>query len=329
MYLEIRNTYFFCLIQSYKILKMKKYIILLLPVIFNLNNARAQQKVTRISDVVYDHKDGMAFVFDLIRPAKQNGAAILNILSGGWASKDAASISTNSYQSYTNKGYTIFTISHGSQPRYNLPEIFSQIQRAIKFIRYNADKYGINSMKLGIIGHSAGGHLSISSAVFGKDALTEEEYRKEHNMQKTDKVDPIDLVSSKVEAVTCFYPPTNFVQYTSADSNWFDFPKVRNVSANGSFIATPDSSRDFQNKILKSISPYYFITENTPPILIIHGTDDGLVPYSQSVSLIAELKAHNVPCMLIPKQGRDHGWPSDKQDENACISWFDKYLLAR
>src|SRR5690606_22831055 len=134
------------------------------------------------------------------------------------------------------------------------------------------------------------------------------------------------LASSKIQAVACYYPPTNFIQYTSADSNWFDFPKVRNVSANGSFIATPDSTRDFQNKILKSISPYYFITKNTPPVLVIHGTDDGLVPYSQSVSLIAELKAHNVPCMLIPKQGKDHGWPYEKQDEDACLNWFDKYL---
>lgn len=309
---------------------MKKYLILLfLLIIFDFKNAGAQQKATRIPDVVYDHKDGMAFVFDLIRPAKQNGAAILNILSGGWASKSAASISTSSYQSYLDKGYTIFIISHGSQPRYNLPEIFNQIQRAIKFIRYNAGKYGINPTQLGIIGHSAGGHLAISSAVFGKDAITGDEYRKENNIPQTGSVDSIDLTSSKIRAVACFYPPSNFVQYTSADSNWFDFPKVRNVSANGSFVATPGSPRDFQNKILKSISPYYFITGNTPPILIIHGTDDGLVPYSQSVSLIAELEAHHVPCRLIPKPGKDHGWPSDKEDEDACIAWFNKYLLGK
>ena len=307
---------------------MKKYIIFLLMLItVSFNTAIAQQKVTRISDVVYQHKDGMAFVFDMIRPAKQNGAAILYILSGGWVSRDAANISTSSYKSYTDKGYTVFIISHGSQPRYNVPEIFSQVQRAIKFIRYNAGRYGIDPAKLGIMGHSAGGHLSVSAAVFGKDAMTEAEYRKEYDIPKDNKIDSIDLISSKIQAVACFYPPTNFIQYNSPDSNWFDFPKVRNVSANWSFIATPDSSRDFQNKTLKSISPYYFITENTPPVLIIHGTDDGLVPYSQSVSLITELKAHHVPCMLIAKEGKDHGWPYEKADENACLNWFDKYLL--
>ncbi|PVD49931.1 hypothetical protein DC498_22710 [Terrimonas sp.] len=309
---------------------MKKYIFLLLTfTIVALNNTIAQQKVTRLSDVVYDHRDGMAFVFDVIRPVKQNGAAILYILSGGWVSRDATSISTGSYRSYTDKGYTVFIISHGSQPRYNIPEIFSQVQRAIKFIRYYAGKYGIDPEKLGVMGHSAGGHLSVSSAVFGKEAMTEEAYRKEYNVPKEDKVDAVNLVSSKIRAVACFYPPTNFIQYADADSNWFDFPKVRNVSANGSFIATPDSCRDFQNKILRSISPYYFITKNTPPVLVIHGTDDGLVPYSQSVSLIAELKMHDVPCRLISKQGKDHGWPYEKQDEDACIAWLDKYLSGK
>ncbi len=309
---------------------MRKYIsLLLLITAFNLEGAVAQQKVTRTSDVVYDHRDGMAFVFDVIRPEKQNGAAILNILSGGWVSKSASTMSTSSYKAYTDKGYTIFIISHGSQPRYNLVEIFSQIQRAIKFITYNASSYGINPKKLGVIGHSAGGHLSVSAAAFGKDAVSEEEYRKEHNIAKTDKVDPVDLSSSKVEAAAAFYPPTNFVQFLSADSNWFDFPTVRNVSTNGSFIATPDSSREFQNKILKSISPYYFITDSTPPILVIHGTSDPLIPFSQSVSLIAKLKEHHVPCMLIPKEGKGHGWPGDKQDERACVAWFDKYLLGK
>jgi acetyl esterase/lipase len=218
--------------------------------------------------------------------------------------------------------------SHGSQPRYNVPEIISQVQRAIKFIRYNAGKYGVDPMRFGVMGHSAGGHLSVSSAVFGKDAMTEAEYRKANNIPEKDKVDSINLVSSKVKVVACFYPPTNFVQYISADSNWFDFPTVRNVSANGSFVATPDSSREFQNKILKSISPYYFITPQTPPILVIHGTSDKLVPYSQSVSLIAKLKEQHVPCMLIPKEGKGHGWEdSDKSDEKACLAWFDKYLL--
>lgn len=307
---------------------MKKCILFLILATTWLNYCLAQQNnVTRVSDVIYDHKDGMAFVFDMIRPAKQNGAAILYIVSGGWVSREASTISTRSYKPYTDRGYTVFIISHGSQPRYNVPEILQQVQRAIRFIRYNARKYGIDPERFGVLGHSAGGHLSVSAAVFAKGALTADEYRKVHDIPAKEKIDSINLVSDKVQAVACFYPPTNFINYLSADSNWFDFPKVRNVSANGSFIATPDSSRKFQDSVLNTFSPYFHISDKTPPVLIIHGSQDGIVPYSQSVSLAEKLNEYHVPYKLITKPDKDHGWPYDPSDESAILDWFDKYLL--
>lgn len=286
-----------------------------------------QQRTSRISDVIYDHKDGLAFVFDVIIPEKQNGAAILNIFSGGWVSWPASVISTESYKQYTDKGYTVFIISHCSQPRYNVPEIISEVQRAIRFIRYNAGKYGIDPNKLGVTGASAGGHLSISSAVFGKDAISEQEYREIHAIQADQQIDPVELVSSKVQVVACYYPPTNFVNYIDKYTNWFDFPMVRNVSVNGSFVATPDSTREFQNEVLRAISPYFFVSENTPPICIIHGTADTLVPFSQSVSFVAKLMEYNIPYLFVPREGKGHGWPADSIDYDAFCRWFDKYLL--
>ena len=305
---------------------MKFLLICFVFVFAGYSTVRAGQKVTRISDVIYDHKDGLAFVFDIIIPEKQNGAAILNVVSGGWVSRAASTMPTDSYKPYTDEGYTVFVISHCSQPRYTVPEIFGQVQRAIRFIRYNAVKYGIDPTRFGITGASAGGHLSVSAAVFGSDGVSEEQYRKIHPIPAKQAVDPVELVSCRVQAVACFYPPTNFVNYTGRDSNWFDFPKVRNVSVNGSFIATPDSSKEFQNRALKAISPYFSISKATPPVLAIHGTADELVPFSQSVSLMEKLKQFGIPCALIPREGKKHGWPFDKSDDELFINWFDKYL---
>jgi acetyl esterase/lipase len=288
---------------------------------------RAQQKVTRMADVVYDHRDGLAFVFDVIKPENQNGAGILYILSGGWVSRPASAMSTESFKQFTEKGYTVFVISHCSQPRYNVSEIIGEVQRAIRFIRFNAGTFGIDPDRLGIEGHSAGAHLSISAAVFGQEAVPEQDYRRIHSIPADQKIDPVELVSSKVRAVACFYPPTNFVNYIDKNTNWFDFRMVRNVSVNGSFIATPDSSRSFQNKVLKSISPYFYVSENTPPICIIHGTADTLVPFSQSVSFIAKLMEYNTPYLFIPREGKGHGWETDSVDNKAVNKWFDKYLL--
>ena len=301
--------------------------IFLLSFYFSLStHIHAQQKVSRKSDIVYDHKDGLAFVFDVISPEKKNGAAILYILSGGWVSREASTMNTDFCKYYTDKGYTVFIITHCSQPRYNVPEIISQVQRAIRFIRFNAVKFGVDPNKFGVSGHSAGGHLSIAAAVFGKDSVSEKEYRINHSISADQKIDPIELVSSKIQAVTSFFPPTNFVNYIDIHTNWFDFLTVRNVSENGSFVATPDSSRETQNKILKSFSPYYFISEKTPPICIIHGTADDLVPFSQSVSFVARLMEYNVPYLFVPREGRGHGWKTDSTDINTEVNWFDKYF---
>jgi acetyl esterase/lipase len=306
---------------------MKRFICAVTLMLAWILSIHAQQKTSRIRDVVYDHKDGLAFVFDVIVPEKQNKAAILNIVSGGWVSRAASTMSTESYSQFTDKGYTVFVITHCSQPRYNVPEIIHEVQRAIRFIRFNAAGYGIDPNKFGVTGGSAGGHLSISTAVFGKDAISEQEYRVIHAIAEDHKVDPVELVSSKVQAVACFYPPTNFVNYIDRNTNWFDFPMVRNVSANGSFVATPDSSREFQNEALKAISPYFFISDKIPPICIIHGTADTLVPFSQSVSFIAKLMEYNIPYLFVPREAKGHGWHNDSIDHETLGRWFDKYLL--
>ncbi|MGV8138907.1 MAG: prolyl oligopeptidase family serine peptidase [Mangrovibacterium sp.] len=306
---------------------MKRFICIIALILSLSFCIHAQQTVSRICDVVYDHRDGLAFVFDVIKPEKQNGAAILYIVSGGWVSRAASTMSNESFSQFTDKGYAVFIITHCSQPRYNIPEIIDQIQRAIRFIRFNAGKYGIDPNKFGVFGHSAGAHLSISAAVFGKDAVQEQKYREIHSIPADQTIDPIELVSGKVQVVACFYPPTNFVNYIDRNTNWFDFPTVRNVSVNGSFVATPDSTREFQNEILRTISPYFFISESTPPVCIIHGTADELVPFSQSVSFIAKLMEYDIPYLFVPREGKGHGWKTDSTDHDALGKWFDKYLL--
>jgi acetyl esterase/lipase len=310
-------------------MEIKRIICLVTLALMGYFYASAQQKTTRISDVIYDHRDGLAFVFDIIIPEKQNGAAILNVVSGGWVSRPASAMSTESYGHFTDKGYTVFVLTHCSQPRYNVPEIIAEVQRAIRFIRFHAREYGIDPDRFGVTGASAGGHLSVSAAVFGIDAIPEQEYRAVHAILSDQKVDPVELVSSKVQVVVCYYPPTNFVNYIDKNTNWFDFPTVRNVSANGSFVATPDSPRAFQDEVLKSISPYFFISEKTPPICIIHGTADELVPFSQSVSFIAKLMEYNTPYLFVPREGKGHGWPTDSTDFAAFSKWFDRYLLSK
>src|SRR5215203_3631269 len=75
-----------------------------------------------IPDVVYGHKDGMALTYDVLRPAKQSGAALLWIQSGGWYSAyaDPRALAGAS-KGFLDKGYTVVVVRHGSAPKYTVP----------------------------------------------------------------------------------------------------------------------------------------------------------------------------------------------------------------
>ena len=303
---------------------MKKIVVITLVIFWGFIHTSASPKVTRISDVIYDHRDGVALVLDVLVPEKQNGIAVFFMVSGGWVSFNAANISADNYKFLTDKGETVFLVSHGAKPRFKVPDIIDQIQRAIKYVRFNAKHFEIDPNRFGITGGSSGGHLSVSAGVFGKEAVTAEEYRKEHALKPNDPVDPVSLVSSKVQAVACFFPPTNLVSYNHPDSTFADFSNV-SVFVDA-FNITKETPREKVKEIFKQSSPYFYISKTTPPMLIFQGTKDPLVPYKQSISFINKLKESNVQCELILKEGAAHGWPHNKSDDDAIVNWFEKYL---
>ena len=182
--------------------------LLLLALACAVDHTHAQTKPTaqiapyaRTEDVVYGRKFGTALTLDVFQPTgtKPNGFAIIQVISGGWISSHA-NISPAGLQTYLDRGYTVFTVVHGSQPKFTLPEIVPDLHRAVRFIRHNAARWAIDPAHLGITGSSAGGHLSLTLGTQG-------------GLGPADAKDPIDRASSAVQAVACFYPPTDFLNY--------------------------------------------------------------------------------------------------------------------
>ena len=160
----------------------------------------AEPSFTRTEDVVYGRKDGTALTMDVFRPkAKANGAGVIVVVSGGFVSSHSA-INPAFALPLLDRGYTVFTVVPGSQPRYTVPEIIGDMNRAVRFIRFHAKDYGIDPGRLGVCGASAGGHLSLMLATAGK---TGDPAAK----------DPVDRESSRVQAVACFFPPTDMLNY--------------------------------------------------------------------------------------------------------------------
>lgn len=266
----------------------------------------------RIEDVVYGRKDGMALTMDVFEPRSPNGAGIIVCVSGGWFSSHAAIIPAF-YQPLLKRGYTVFAVVHGSQPRYIIPEAMQDMHRAVRYIRHNAAKYAVDPNRLGVTGGSAGGHLSLVLGTgTGSDA-------------KVDDKDPVNHESSAVQCVACFFPPTDFLNYGAPGKvETGNGPVIKQIcpAAFGQY-ATNAVGRD---KFAREISPIYFITSNMPPTLIIHGDTDMIVPLQQSQSFVQKAKEAGATAKLIVKPGAGHGWKDMGTDLGTCADWFDTCL---
>src|SRR5436190_2075799 len=132
----------------------------------------------RKEDVIYGRKDGLALTLDVITPKEtKNGVGLVLMMSGGWFSAHEM-IVPQSIEGFMgeliSRGYTVFAVVHGSQPRYTIPDAVSDVNRAVRFIKFHAKEYVIDPDRLGVYGGWAGGHLAcmMGAASLAGDADT-------------------------------------------------------------------------------------------------------------------------------------------------------------
>ena len=269
----------------------------------------AQSDFKRSEDVIYGRKFGTALTLDVFRPAQPNGFGIIYVVSGGFFSSHEA-INPKSYQDFLDRGYTVFAVVHGSQPKFTIPEITQDLHRAVRFVRSNATRFGIDGDHLGITGSSAGGHLSLTMGTQGGPGSKEAK-------------DPVDRASSSVQAVACFFPPTDFRNWGKEGEDGVGVgPTAQFKPAFG-----PRSDSAESRALLgKEISPIGYVKSNMPPTLIIHGDADRLVPLYQAQLFKKRAEAVGAPVQLIVREGKDHGWPGMEKDLAIFANWFDRHL---
>ncbi len=296
-----------------------------LPIAININSNSITESdyYIRIEDVIYGRKYGTALTLDVIRPKKNpNGLGIVGIVSGGYYSSHE-SIGPDFYKALIDRGYTVFAVVHGSQPKYQVPEIFQDIKRAVRFIRYNAKAFEIDSDRIGVTGGSAGGNLSLLLGTAADDGNPKSK-------------DPIDRMSCKVQAVACFFPPTDFL-------NWQGLKKMHILGVDKPFRPAFDykelnselniwlsvTNENRIKELTRSISPIYFVDSTDAPTLIMHGNQDKLVPLEQSEAIMQRFKEAGVDAKLVIKEGAGHGWRDMSKDMELFADWFDKYLKSK
>lgn len=255
-------------------------------------------------DVVYGHKYGLAMTFDVFAPEDANGAGVLFMVSGGWYSRWSPPEQMQRFvQPLTERGFTVFTVRHGSSPKFSIPEAVADVRRSVRFIRRHAERFGVDPERLGVYGMSAGGHLSLmlGTASDGGDA---------------DAEDPVERVSDRVQAVVAFVAPTDLRIMVSAAPD--------RLPAYARFPAL-----DLDLKNAAEYSPLLHVSADDPPTLLLAGAKDELVPIQHSRQIHAAFDKNKVHNRLIEFEDAGHGFQGDDlaRAMRQMVDWFETHLV--
>ncbi|HSH96019.1 MAG TPA: alpha/beta hydrolase [Roseimicrobium sp.] len=287
--------------------------VLFLGVAWVALRAQSNAALTEELDVVYGETSGKKLLLDVFRQANAptNGTlpAVVFIHGGGWSGgnkKDFHALA----KGLARQGYVTASVSYrllNGSTNNTYPAQLDDVQRAIRWFRANAGKYGINPDKIGAIGASAGGHLvALLGVVDTRD--------------NSDKA--LAAYSSKVQCVVDIFGPTDLTpDFTTYGESG---PAIQKLVDN--LVAKPKSTN---LDAYKAASPLFSVSSNSAPFLMFHGTVDPLVPLDQSEKLDAALKKAGVESKLIVFQGEGHGFAKKENVETfykESVAFFARHL---
>jgi acetyl esterase/lipase len=235
-------------------------------------------------DIEFGKGGDVALQLDLARPEKSTGKApcIVVIHGGGWRGGNRKVHIPQIFE-FAKRGYVAATIQYRLVPAARFPSQIEDVKCAVRFLRANADKYGLDPERIGAIGFSAGGHLSMMLGVMDKgDGLEGEGGNPDQ--------------SSKVQAVISFFGPT--------DLSAGDYPGLVVGMINDLVGKTPEEDAE----IRKKASPVTYVDKDDAPILMFQGTKDRLVPHTQAYVMADAMTKAGQRGRVELILGADHGW---------------------
>jgi acetyl esterase/lipase len=181
-------------------------------------------------------------------------------------------------------GISAFVLKYRLGPRYHHPIELGDAQRAIRLVRAHAAEYGLKADRIGMMGFSAGGHLTSTAETH-------------FDSGNASAADPIDRASSRPDFAILGYPVISFTA-----------PYTHKGSAEALLGDSPDP------KLLEDLSNDLRVTPQTPPTFLFSTSADTGVPAENSVAFYLALHKANVPAELHIFQKGPHGVGLDLSD---------------
>ena len=225
--------------------------------------------------------------------------AVIMVHGGGWSSGDKASGVDPLFAPLSRAGVAWFSINYRLAPKHRYPAAVEDVETAIRWVKAHAAEFKIDPERIALVGESAGGHLVAMAVVRAKD-------------------------DTRVTAAVPFYAPVDLTSDTERRGGL-------SLSLRALFGRTYEVDEQAA-QLLRDASPINFVHAGLPPFLLVHGTADMSVPYSQSVQLQAKLRAAGVSCDLITIDDGVHGmarWETiDRSYKDKVTNWIVEKLSA-
>ena len=207
-------------------------------------------------------------------------------------------------------GYVVASIYYRSSAEAHFPAQIIDVKSAIRFLRANAEKYSLDPDKIGVIGRSAGGHLTVHACM---------------NLPGYDEGENLGFSSEVLCGVDYFGPVDLIAQFKEVragikpGSRW----KTVEESHEGALIGGTDVTKP---ELTREASPVYFVNEKTCPMLVLHGDSDPLVLLSGSYDLHNNMISAGKECDLFVLKGAGHGTDEFWQDstKKLVIAFLEK-----
>jgi acetyl esterase/lipase len=266
-------------------------------------NAVAPEIVIEFTkDIVFGNASGQDLKLDLARPKALTHAApgVVWIHGGAWRGGRKEEFE-GLIRDSAKAGYVSVSIDYRLVPKHVFPAQVEDAKCAVRWFRANADKLHLDPERIGVVGASAGAHLAMMlGALDTGDGL-------EGNGGSAE-------TSSRVRVVVSYAGPTNLQS---------PFPAA-STKLVADFLGGPLAEKQ---DVAKTASPIAYVNAGDPPMLLIQGTKDPLVPHDQAIQMVEALTKAGVPGRLELMVGEGHGWPKEHDRVmRATFEFLDRYL---
>lgn len=262
-----------------------------------------QPSVKLISDVVYAQVPmrgypNVALKMDILQPeAKSPQPAVLFITGGGFINANKDNYIQQRLK-MAEAGYVVASMEYRVAPTVLFPAPLEDVKSAIRYLRANASKFGIDTNHVAVFGASAGGYLAAFAGTSNGDKQFD---RGEHLDQSSQVQAVIDFYGlSDLTRVGEGFPDAVVQKHASASSTeaiWVNGTSVFNEG--GPITRFPEKTA--------AANPINYISKNTPPFLIMHGSADTVVSPHQTEMLHKALIAHGINSTYYVVKGAEHG----------------------